>query len=109
MKYTCNFRVVKKNFRKIHLTAVSPVIYAVSMFGAKLRELRLAAGLTRKELAAAAELVERTLEGIEQGRHGPNWDTACALADVLEVSLDRFRDPVIPTQAPRGRPKKKAT
>jgi transcriptional regulator with XRE-family HTH domain len=58
-------------------------------FGARLRALREAAGLTPAALATAAGVRVRTYELWEQGRHAPvSMRTAVLLADVLVCSMD---------------------
>lgn len=79
-------------------------------FGTRLRELREAAGLTRKELAERAGLKESGIANLEQDRRSPAWETVVALCTALNVSCDEFRkEPTAePAPKPRGRPRKKA-
>jgi len=60
-------------------------------FGALLRRLRLAAGLTQAELAERAGLSARGISDLERGERGrPHRDTVQALADALALdSADR--------------------
>jgi DNA-binding beta-propeller fold protein YncE/class 3 adenylate cyclase len=55
-------------------------------FGALLRRLRKAAGLTQEELAELAELSVRELAYLERGRHAARPGTARRLADALALS-----------------------
>jgi DNA-binding beta-propeller fold protein YncE/class 3 adenylate cyclase len=55
-------------------------------FGALLRRLRKAAGLTQEELAERAELSVRQLAYLERGRHAARPGTIRRLADALELS-----------------------
>src|SRR5215510_16134623 len=64
-----------------------------SSFGAILRAYRHEAYLSQEELAARAELSERTVRSLEAGRvQSPRTDTVRLLADALELSqADRKR------------------
>jgi predicted ATPase/transcriptional regulator with XRE-family HTH domain len=60
-------------------------------FGAQVRALRLAVGLTQAELAEASRISERTVSDLERGRRGRIYPaTARRLAAVLRVSGDRL-------------------
>jgi DNA-binding XRE family transcriptional regulator len=63
----------------------------VDPFGARLRALRLRAGLSQHKLAVLAGLTRDGLAKLEAGRGQPRWQTVQALADALGVSLDDFR------------------
>ena len=73
-----------------------------------MKELREAAGYTQADLCYEAKLTPDGLSKLERGLRTPGWETLCALADALGVSLDEFRKP--PTKRPaepvRGRPKR---
>src|SRR3712207_3615400 len=59
-------------------------------FGAMLRELREAGGLTQEELASRAGLTAKAVSALERGeRKRPYPHTVRALADALELSGDR--------------------
>jgi transcriptional regulator with XRE-family HTH domain len=80
-------------------------------FANRLRELREAAGLERKELAARAGLrSEAGIRDLEQGRVGPTWKTVLAICNALGVTPDAFtvepapRDPAGPGRPPRAEP-----
>lgn len=78
-------------------------------FGQRLRELRLAQGLTQTELANRVDVLYQAVQQIELGKVEPNWPTVLKLADALGVSLDEFRAvPGAEADDPprRGRPKK---
>ncbi len=65
---------------------------AGAAFGARLRALREAAGLTQQALAEAAGLAEKNVVWqLESGRRRPTFDTACKLADALGVGVGQFR------------------
>lgn len=66
-------------------------------FGARLRELRLAAGLTQAELAERSGMHVQSLTKLELGEREPAWATALDLAQALGVSCEAF------TQEPAGR------
>jgi transcriptional regulator with XRE-family HTH domain len=52
-------------------------------FGERLRELRLARGLSLRDLAAAAYVAKSTVSELENGKTGPMFDTAQALDRAL--------------------------
>jgi transcriptional regulator with XRE-family HTH domain len=73
----------------------------------RLRELRLAAGLSRRKLSLAAGLGDSRVRDLEQGQAVPRWDTVLALAQVLGVATDEFaREPLCTSAWQRGRPRK---
>ena len=80
-------------------------------FGAKLKELRMAAGWTQAQLAEKANISQRAVSHWEQGLREPSWSNVLALADALGVSIEEFREDGddAPEKAPtmRGRPKKR--
>jgi transcriptional regulator with XRE-family HTH domain len=58
-------------------------------FGARLRRVREAAGLTQEDLAARAGLSAKGISDLERGaRRRPRPHTVRALADALELSED---------------------
>jgi transcriptional regulator with XRE-family HTH domain len=72
-------------------------------FKDRLIELRMTAGLSRKELAARAGLQsEAGIRDLEQGRRRPSWDTVVALCKALGVTCDAFLQK--PTGKYRTRP-----
>src|SRR5687768_14430747 len=63
-------------------------------FAARLRELREARGLTRKELAAKAGLKSQAgIRNLEQGVRAPSWPTVVALCKAMGISCDEFMKP----------------
>ena len=60
-------------------------------FGLRLRELRLAQGLTQTELANRVGLQYQAVQRLEAGRVEPNWPTVLELANALGVQADAFR------------------
>jgi transcriptional regulator with XRE-family HTH domain len=90
------------------LSALSTLCMDAVSFGKRLRQLRAAAGLTRAQLATAANLKLRTIEAWEQGRGEPLISAVPKLAGALgvkpgELLIEPTED--IPTP-PRGRPPK---
>jgi len=81
---------------------------SATQFGARLRELRVAAGLTQQQLADKAGVSQRGLAQWETGRRKePGWNQIQALADALGVSCEAFRQPPASLPAPGpGRPPK---
>lgn len=57
-------------------------------FYSRLKELRLAKGLSQKELGAATGLSERGIQNYELRLRHPTIEVAIALADYFDVSLD---------------------
>jgi transcriptional regulator with XRE-family HTH domain len=57
-------------------------------FGARLKELRLAAGLTQEALARSTGISTSTVAKIEHRGIDPAWSTVVRLAKGLGVSLD---------------------
>ena len=77
--------------------------------GQRLRELREAAGLGRKELAEKAGMKEGGVRDIEQGLRMPKFDNVVSLANALGVDCTAFTQEPQPTEkAGPGRPKKEA-
>jgi transcriptional regulator with XRE-family HTH domain len=63
-------------------------------FAARLRELRSAAGLSRKDLAERAGFKsEAGVRDLEQGLYAPSWSTVVALCQAMGLSCDRFMPP----------------
>ena len=58
----------------------------------KLREARLAAGLTQVQLAERSQVSDITICRIEVGRQRPRVPTARKLLNALKIPLDRFRE-----------------
>ena len=59
-------------------------------FGAKLHELRTAAGLSQKALAEAAGLVQGAVAHWESGTREPGWGSMQALCGALGVGSSAF-------------------
>lgn len=75
--------------------------------GARLRELREAAGMSREELAEKAGMKIGGVRDIEQGLRMPYFDTICALGDALGVDCTAFTQEPKEQEQPRpGRPRK---
>jgi transcriptional regulator with XRE-family HTH domain len=73
--------------------------------GARIKELRTAAGLSQRELAAKAGLAHASLTSWEQGIREPGWLTVLALAAALGVDCKAFeREPTAVPEPKRGRP-----
>jgi predicted ATPase/DNA-binding XRE family transcriptional regulator len=72
-------------------------------FGAKLRELRIAAGLTQEELAERAGLSVRGISDLERGaRSHPRFETVRLLADTLELAPEARAALVAAARPPAG-------
>lgn len=55
-------------------------------FGAKLKQLRLAAGLSQEELASRAGIDRTYVSSCERGRRNISLETICRLAAALDVA-----------------------
>lgn len=74
-------------------------------FSGRLRELRLAAGLSQAKLATSIGTTVRTISRLETGAQEPTWPTVLALADALGVTCEAFtQEPARRYVARRGRP-----
>lgn len=81
----------------------------MSYFAARLKELREAAGLTQKELAALAGLHPHTVAKLEQDIQVPTWDTVQTIARALKVNCTAFEKKPAKIRKPRmGRPPSKS-
>lgn len=67
-----------------HSPAPDPAV----AFGGRLREARLAKGLTQEQLAEAIGVAKPTLSGYERGIREPDFLKLNALLEVLEVDAD---------------------
>lgn len=61
-------------------------------FGASLRRLREAAGLSVQQLAERAGLDRQSVYNYEAGTRRPTWDAVQQLAAALGVPTDALRD-----------------
>lgn len=77
-------------------------------FGARLKHLREAAGLSQPALAAKAGVSVRQISRLETGASVATWPNILALAGALGVSCEAFTvAPAAPPVTPRrGRPRK---
>lgn len=57
------------------------------VFGARLRELRAAAGLTQRELAARSGTSSAAISNFEAGNNAPTLGTLVRLAEALECRV----------------------
>lgn len=76
-------------------------------FAGRLRELRVAAGLTQQELAERIGVRLGAISRWEAGRREPSWSNILALCAALGVSCEEFRkEPQPAPSLERGRPRK---
>lgn len=61
-------------------------------FGKKLKELRMAAGLTQVQLAERVGMHKFGIAQLEQGRYEPTWKNVRAICRALGVSCSVFED-----------------
>lgn len=59
-------------------------------FSRRLRELRMAAGLSQAQLARAAGVGRQYVYQLEAGRRAPSWDVVQRLAAALGVGAAAF-------------------
>jgi transcriptional regulator with XRE-family HTH domain len=77
----------------------------VSRIGERVRELRVAAGLSQQALSNAAGLSTSVVSQLEQGTNlDPRLSTLLALADAMGVTLDELAGRTPPVEAPADRP-----
>jgi transcriptional regulator with XRE-family HTH domain len=70
------------------LRAASERMLLMRAFGERLRQLRLAAGLTRSQLARKCRISQSTLSRAELGRSEPSLSQILILGDALQVTPD---------------------
>jgi transcriptional regulator with XRE-family HTH domain len=80
-----------------------------TVFGSRLRALRLERQLTQQQLAERCGMPYQNIARIERGERTPNWDTVVRIAEALEVTPDAFlaEEEVVPEPAPKKGGKKK--
>jgi transcriptional regulator with XRE-family HTH domain len=64
-----------------------------SIFVARLKELRLLAGLTQARLGEYCGVAHNHIARYEAGGRVPSWTLVCLMADALGVSVAEFRNP----------------
>lgn len=64
----------------------------------KLRQARVEAALSQKDLASALQLSDRTISAYEKGRAMPPLDTLQAISDLTHKPVNYFLDEDIETQ-----------
>ena len=69
----------------------TPKQTAGATFGARLRQMREAKGLSVQALAAATGLHRQSVYQWERGEREPTWAAACKLADALGCGTDALR------------------
>jgi transcriptional regulator with XRE-family HTH domain len=83
---------------------------AGTTFGERLKELRVAKGLTQQQLSDASGLSQNGISQWELGKREPDWSAVRALAKALGVSCEAFEtdDQASEDSEPQGRgsPKK---
>ena len=59
-------------------------------FGKKLKQIRVARGLSQAKLAEMADVHEKHISKIETGRFHPNFETLNKILNALNLKLDTF-------------------
>ncbi len=57
-------------------------------FHERLKKLRIAKGITQKEMARYLNVIEQAYQRYEYGKREPKYDVAIIIADFFDVSLD---------------------
>lgn len=70
--------------------------------GERVRQLRLARGMSQPELGDRIGRVFQQVQKYEQGISSPNLSLICAIADALEVSLGELLAGIVDGPAPDG-------
>lgn len=88
------------------MLVMEPIVDRESL-GKRLRELRVQAGLTQKEVAQKASISQGQYTYYESGKREPLASLMPVLAAAFDVSIEElFADPESEPEAPkRGRPK----
>tara|TARA_R110002049_G_scaffold133756_2_gene293156 strand:- start:1097 stop:1312 length:216 start_codon:yes stop_codon:yes gene_type:complete len=63
------------------------VIALKTKFGIRLKELRLAAGLTQEEVAESTSLTIESISNMERGLYGPKFSNLEKIADAIGVEV----------------------
>ncbi|HEJ1294566.1 helix-turn-helix domain-containing protein [Pseudomonas aeruginosa] len=63
---------------------------ACKAFGIRLRDKRLAAGISQEDLASRANLDRTYVSGCERGKRNPSLKTMVKLANALNIDLMDF-------------------
>jgi transcriptional regulator with XRE-family HTH domain len=71
---------------------VPPAPPTKAQLGAAIRRLRLEAGLTLEDLAAAADMHVTYLSGIERGKNNPSWTKLAGLATALDIPVSAIAE-----------------
>lgn len=61
-------------------------------FGEKLRNFRIEAEMSQKELAEASSVPQNSISQLETGTRRPTWDNVQALAKALGIDCTEFLD-----------------
>jgi transcriptional regulator with XRE-family HTH domain len=88
-------------------TTATEAFMNAESFGRRLQELRVAAGLTQKQLAGESGIPQPTIAHWERGSREPLMSNAALLADALGVPVQSlYEPPVSGLKRGRGRPPK---
>jgi transcriptional regulator with XRE-family HTH domain len=72
----------------------------VEKFGRRVRELRMAQGLSQEDLAELCDLDRTYVNGIERGKRNVGLKNIGAIALALKVSLPHVFEGIVLTEAP---------
>jgi transcriptional regulator with XRE-family HTH domain len=79
-----------------------PLLVPIDRLGARLKELRLSAGLSLRELARQADVSPSLVSQIENGKSRPSVSTLYSFARLLNVPVDELFDAESPAEEPRA-------
>lgn len=80
---------------------------AEETFGARLKKLRIEAGLTQQALADMTGMHRFGVAKLERDEYGPSWATVQALAKALGISCTAFEGTVEPSEESKAQPGKR--
>lgn len=63
----------------------------------RFRQIRLATGMTQKQLASQAGVSESFVKLVERGKTQPSLPYASVLATALHCTVDDFTEPIVAT------------
>lgn len=70
----------------------------IDQLAQKIKQARVEAALSQKDLASSLKLSDRTISAYEQGRAVPPVDTLAAISDLTHKSISYFVDDAIAVQ-----------
>lgn len=78
-----------------HKSFIKPISQVTFKFGARVRELRMAKGLSQKDFAEMCQLDRTYVSSLEHGKRNICLKNIAVIAVVLEVSLSQLFEKVV--------------